>query len=162
MTTGDGRTGAPPREGAGPPANLPTAVVDFLTAVDARDAAAVAASFDTDAAYHVAVPHPPVRGRTAIEALFTRIFTEAERVRWEVRSWSGDEYRIFLERVDRFWYGGHEAVAECCGVVELAGGLIVEIRDYVDLPTWKERKATARRTPPDHHPDPSHRKDPAP
>jgi limonene-1,2-epoxide hydrolase len=122
---------------------LPVPVRAFLDAVNRRDAEAAAQFFTEDAAYHATVPHAPVVGRTAIAAMFARIFSEADQVCWEAVSSAGDGTVCFVERVDRFWYAGREAAIECCGVFRLSGDRISVVRDYLDLPTWRERKVAA-------------------
>jgi limonene-1,2-epoxide hydrolase len=54
-------------------------------------------------------------------------------------AYDGD--RAWLERVDRFWIDGREYAIECNGVyaVDPASGLLDEVRDYVDLATWRQR-----------------------
>jgi limonene-1,2-epoxide hydrolase len=124
-------------------ADHPGPVRAFLDAVNRRDAEAVARCFTDDAVYHATVPHAPVAGRTAIAAMFERIFDQAEQVCWEVVSSGGGGARYFVERIDRFWYAGHEAAIECCGVFVLTSDRISVVRDYLDLPTWRERKTAA-------------------
>ena len=119
---------------------LPAPVTAFLEAVGARNADAVANCFTEDASYALAVPHPPLQGREAVRATFADIFRRAERVQWDVMTATTDGDRVWLERVDRFWFSGGEAAIECAGVVELADGLISSIRDYADLDTWRRRK----------------------
>ncbi|MGX4688138.1 nuclear transport factor 2 family protein [Streptomyces sp. JNUCC 63] len=122
---------------------LPAAVSEFLEAVNARDPSRVAACFTEDAAYHFLVPQPPVTGRSAIEAAYTKVLGECTQVRWDVVAGAAAGHLVFLERVDRFWYDGREAAIECCGVFELGGGLIRVARDYADHRTWRERRAAA-------------------
>jgi limonene-1,2-epoxide hydrolase len=112
----------------------------FLAAVESGDADAVADRFTARARY-ANVPHPPAVGRDAIRAMFAPILGRAERVRWDVVSSAYDGDRAWLERVDRFWIDGREYAIECNGVyaVDPASGLLDEVRDYVDLATWRQR-----------------------
>jgi limonene-1,2-epoxide hydrolase len=116
------------------------AVDRFLAAVESCDADAVAECF-TERASYANVPHPPAVGRTAIRAMFAPILGRSERVRWDVVSSAYDGDRAWLERVDRFWIDGREYAIECNGVyaVDPASGLLEEVRDYVDLATWRQR-----------------------
>jgi limonene-1,2-epoxide hydrolase len=116
------------------------AVGRFLAAVESGDADAVADRF-TERARYANVPHPPAVGRDAIRAMFAPILGRAERVRWDVVSSAYDGDRAWLERVDRFWIDGREYAIECNGVyaVDPASGLLDEVRDYVDLATWRQR-----------------------
>lgn len=112
----------------------------FLDAVESRDCDAVAACF-TEAARYANVPHPPVVGPAGVRALFARILPRCERVRWDVVSSAYEGRLAWLERVDRFWIAGREYAIECNGVftVDDPGTRLVEVRDYVDLATWRER-----------------------
>ncbi len=122
---------------------LPRPVAEFFDAVNSRDFDALACCLAEDISYHLAVPHPPVTGRTAVVDALRVSLTAADRVSWEPRSHLADRDRAFVERLDRFWFGAHEAAIEVTGVFELAGGTIGAIRDYADLDTWRQRKAAA-------------------
>ncbi len=113
-------------------------VARFLAAVHDRDCDAVAGCFTADARY-ANVPHPPAVGPAAIRAVFARILPRCERVHWEIVSAAYDGQRAWLERVDRFWIGGREYAIECNGVYVVAGPRLAEVRDYVDLATWRAR-----------------------
>lgn len=122
---------------------LPQALSQFFSCVNARDTAGLGAVLTEDVVYHLIVPYPPVRGRQAVvEALRTSLY-EADRVDWEVRNWSATGDPVFVERIDRFWFGDREAAIECTGVFVLQEGLISEVRDYADLGTWRTRKNEA-------------------
>ena len=112
----------------------------FLDAVESRDCDAVAACF-TEAARYANVPHPPVVGPAGVRALFARILPRCESVRWDVVTSAYDGPRAWLERVDRFWIQGREYAIECNGVftVDATGTRLAEVRDYVDLATWRDR-----------------------
>lgn len=122
---------------------LPEIVEEFLAGVEALDAARVARCFTEDGAYHFLVPQPPVRGRAAIEAAFSRVLGETSRIRWDVVTSGVSGNRVYLERIDRFWYGQNEAAMQCLGVCELRGGLIESVRDYADHETWTRLKNQA-------------------
>lgn len=123
--------------------SLPTPVQAFLDAVNSRDPQALAACLTPDMTYHLIVPHAPVTGREAVLQVMGRVLGEADRVRWEVTASAVEGDLVFLERVDRFWYGDAEAAIECLGIFRLEDGSIAEIRDYADMETWKARKAAA-------------------
>ena len=116
------------------------AVQRFLAAVESGDCHAVATCFAEDGRY-ANVPRPAAVGRAAIRAMFEPILSRSERVRWDVVSSAYGDGTAWLERVDRFWIGGREYAIECNGVfvVDPARGLLTEVRDYVDLATWRER-----------------------
>lgn len=123
--------------------DLPRPVVEFFDAVNSRDFAALADCLAEDVSYHFVVPHPPVTGRTAVVDALRSSLMAADRVSWEPTSHLADRDRAFVERVDRFWFAGHEAAIEVTGVFELAGDTIGTIRDYADLDTWRQRKIAA-------------------
>jgi ketosteroid isomerase-like protein len=129
-----------PRGEPEPAGAVDAAVRRFLAAVESGDPDAVAGCFTDDARY-ANVPHPPAVGPAAIRALFARVLDRCERVRWDVVSAASDGDRAWLERVDRFWIDGREYAIECNGVytVDPARGQLAEVRDYVDLATWRER-----------------------
>ncbi|MFN2536930.1 MAG: nuclear transport factor 2 family protein [Mycobacteriales bacterium] len=122
---------------------LPAVASAFLTALQERDVPAVLRCLHDDATYAYAVPLPALRGKDAIGAMLKELLDEAEAVRWDVVAASLDGERLWWERVDRFWFDGREVAIECAGVVEVRDGLIAELRDYVDLQTWRERKGAA-------------------
>ena len=116
------------------------AVGRFLAAVESGDVDAVAGCF-TEHARYANVPQPPAVGPAGIRAVFAPILGRAERVRWDVVTAAYDGDTAWLERVDRFWIDGQEYAIECNGVytVDPARGLLAEVRDYVDLATWRQR-----------------------
>ncbi len=112
----------------------------FLDAVEARDCDAVADCFTTSATY-ANIPHAPAVGPAAIRAVFERILPRCDQVRWDLVSSAYDGARAWLERVDRFWIGGREYAIECNGVFTVDPGQarLRDVRDYVDLATWRSR-----------------------
>jgi limonene-1,2-epoxide hydrolase len=112
----------------------------LLEAVHDRDADGVVACFVPDGSWQN-VPHPSSLGRTAIRAVFDRILTRSERVQWDVVNAVYEPHRAWLERVDRFWIDGTEYAVECNGVFEVDedAGLLVSVRDYVDLGLWRAK-----------------------
>ena len=53
--------------------------------------------------------------------------------------------KAWLERIDRFWIDDVEYSVQCNGVFELdtVNGIILNVRDYVDLGEWRDRLAQA-------------------
>lgn len=127
-----------------PPFGPEAALRHFLAAVHGRDAAGVAATVATDATYQN-VPHPAAVGRAAIQQLFARILDVSDEVRWEVRSAAWTETAGHLERVDRFLIDGGWYAIECHGIWEVdpTNGLVVSVRDYLDLGVWHQRLGSA-------------------
>ena len=122
---------------------LPPPVTRFLSAVADRDPDAVADCFTIDAVYAFAVPHPPVTGRAAIREMFAGLLDAADQARWDVVASVADGDRVWIERVDRFWFGGREVPIECVGIVELDGDHSRAVRDYVDWQSWHSRRESA-------------------
>lgn len=117
----------------------------LLDAVGARDLDAVIACFSPEASW-ANIPHPPAVGHDAIRTMLASILAASSAVRWDVVSESYDDRRGWVERVDRFVIDGVEYAVRCNGVfeVDVAAGVIVEVRDYVDLGEWRSRLAAAR------------------
>ena len=124
--------------------SMPPALDRFLTAVEARDAAAAGECFAADAPY-ANVPHPPVVGPAGVRGLLAPILERSEHVRWEIVTSAVAERRCFLERVDRFVIDGREYAVACTAVVEIdpEADRITAFRDYVDLGEWRARLAGA-------------------
>jgi limonene-1,2-epoxide hydrolase len=123
---------------------LPDIVRELFAAINDRDAVALGRCLAEQAEYHFIVPLEPAVGRDDVVASFTEILAEPSRVQWDVLAFAQNGNHVFVERVDRFWFGEHEAFVECTGVIDLDDdGLITSVRDYVDLATWRERKAAA-------------------
>lgn len=119
---------------------LPQVVTAFLDAINNRDLQELGRCFTSDVRYAFAMPHPAVEGQQAVLAVFDRVLCEATRIQWDVVSAAVSGDHVHLERIDRFWFDDHHAAIECCGVLRLAGDRIAEVRDYVDLQTWRDRK----------------------
>ena len=123
--------------------DLPQAIAGFLAAVNARDVEAVDLYLTEDVVYHLIVPLPPVSGKPNVLAALGKSINEADRVSWEVTGWARSGDQVFVERLDRFWFGAAEAAIECTGVFELREDKIAVVRDYADLGTWRARKQAA-------------------
>lgn len=123
--------------------SLPSAITNMFAAINARDVDALAGCFTQDVSYQLLVPHPAVVGRKEVVAALSDSFLAADRVRWDVLTWSATGNLVFVERVDRFWFDEKEATIECTGVFELRSGAIAVARDYADLDTWRRRKSLA-------------------
>lgn len=122
---------------------LPQPLTDFFAAVNAVDLEAVGDCLAEEVTYQFLVPHPAAVGRKAVIDALRSSLTAADRISWEPTSHLAGDDLAFVERVDRFWFGEHEAAIDVVGVFELADGRITAVRDYADLNTWRERKAAA-------------------
>jgi limonene-1,2-epoxide hydrolase len=127
-------------------ADLPQAITSFFAAINERDVEAVGRCLTEDIVYHLIVPLPPATGLTKVLAALGASITEADRVSWEVAGWARSGDQVFVERIDRFWFGDREAAIECTGVFELRDDKIAVVRDYADLGTWRQRKQAALAT----------------
>ncbi|MCR5976338.1 DUF4440 domain-containing protein [Gordonia jinghuaiqii] len=125
-------------------ADLPRPLTEFFDAVNACDFDALANCLSEDVSYQFLVPHPPVVGREAVIEALRASLTDADRVSWELLGHLAAGPLAFVERVDRFWFAGHEAAIDVVGVFELADDTVTAVRDYADLDTWRQRKAAAR------------------
>lgn len=114
----------------------------MLAAVATRDVDSVLGWFTPEATWQN-VPHPPAVGHAGIGAMLGPILRRSERVRWDIVSESYDDHRAWLERIDRFWIDGTEYAVACNGVLDFdsSSGLIIGLRDYVDLGEWRSRVA---------------------
>jgi limonene-1,2-epoxide hydrolase len=112
----------------------------WIDAVGSGDVEAVLATLDPGCVYQN-VPEDPVVGHDAIRALFARVLSRSDRVRFDVVSEAYDGTTGWVERVDRFWIDGTEHTVACNGVftVDSASGLITRVRDYLDLTGWRQR-----------------------
>ncbi len=125
---------------------FPQVIAGFLAAINERDVEAVGRHLTEDVEYHLIVPLPPVIGLANVLGALGASIAEADRVRWEVCGWARSGDRVFVERIDRFWFGDAEAAIECTGVFELRDDKIAVVRDYADLGTWRARKQAALRS----------------
>ena len=125
---------------------LPQAIAGFIAAINDRDVEAAGRHLTEDIVYHLTVPLPPVSGIADVLAALGTPIGEADKVSWEVSGWARSGDQVFVERIDRFWFGDSEAAIECVGVFELRDDRIAVVRDYGDLATWRERKRAALAT----------------
>ncbi len=87
------------------------------------------------------VPNAPATGRDEVMMMFDRILPLCDDVKWDVVSETYEGNRGWLERVDRFLIDGEWHEVLCNGVFEVDAdaGLLVSVRDYVDLGEWRAR-----------------------
>ena len=115
------------------------AVTALLSAIESRDLRAIGRCLSPQARWQN-VPHPAAQGREAVVRFLAGIVTWADEVHWDIVTASYAEHRAWLERVDRFHLDGEWHDVRCNGVMEIdAGGLVREVRDYVDLGEWRVR-----------------------
>jgi len=116
------------------------AIESLLEAIEARDLRRVRRALHPSARWQN-VPHPAAEGRDAVMALWGGILCWSERVRWDVHHVSIEGTNGSVERLDRFWLQGEEYAVACHGVfsVDADTGLVISVRDYVDLGEWRGR-----------------------
>lgn len=118
------------------------AVRSLLAAIESRDVRAIEDAVAPTATWQN-VPSPPTVGRDAVARLLGDIVTWSDEVRWDVVTAAFGPDTAWVERVDRFVIDGVEHAVRCNGVVRVADGVVVEVRDYVDLGEWHSRVASA-------------------
>lgn len=114
----------------------------FLDAVESRDLERVAACLTEDVTWQN-VPHPVKSGRTDVVGMLDGFVSLCERVEWEIVSEAYEADTAWLERIDHFWIDG-ECHSVCCNgifTVDRGCGLVLSVRDYVDLGEWRTRTA---------------------
>jgi len=116
------------------------AIESLLEAIESRDLRRVRRALHPSARWQN-VPHPAAEGRDAVMALLGGILCWSERVRWDVHHVSIEGTNGSVERLDRFWLQGEEYAVACHGVfsVDADTGLVISVRDYVDLGEWRGR-----------------------
>jgi limonene-1,2-epoxide hydrolase len=129
-------------------------VAALLSAIESRDLRTIGRCLSPQARWQN-VPHLAAQGRGAVVEFLAGILTWADEVRWDIVDACYDEHRAWVERVDRFLLDGDWYDVRCNGVIEFdATGLVLEVRDYVDLGEWRDRvqpalERLARRAPAD-------------
>ncbi|HXX49418.1 MAG TPA: limonene-1,2-epoxide hydrolase family protein [Myxococcota bacterium] len=111
-------------------------VRDFLAAWPRKKIDELVDYFADDAVYHN-VPVAPIRGKTAIRAVFEG-FLGAFSIELIVVNAAANGNVVFTERIDRFDLNGKRFDLPVNGVFELRGGKIVAFRDYFDLASFEE------------------------
>lgn len=119
-------------------------VENFFHALSTQDMEEIISFFDERSSWQN-VPHTPAVGREEITSMFRPIIIQSGKVQWDIVNAVYETNRAWLERVDRFWINGTEYSVQCNGVFELdiSKGIILTVRDYVDLGEWRERLVSA-------------------
>ena len=120
-------------------------VESFLHALSTQDMEEIISFFDERSSWQN-IPHPPAVGRKEITNMFRPIISKSSKVQWDIVNAVYESNRAWLERVDRFWINDIEYSVECNGVFELdlSKGIILTVRDYVDLGEWRKRLASTK------------------
>lgn len=75
---------------------------------------------------------PPVVGREAIAERIIALGAGVTAIKLDIRNMGRVGNVVFMERVDRFTYNGHEGAVPVTGVIEVEGDKIKEWREYYD------------------------------
>ena len=119
-------------------------VESFLNTLSSMDMDKIMLFFDDRSSWQN-VPHPQATGSEEIAEMFRPIITKSSSVRWDLTNAVYESEKAWLERIDRFWIDDVEYSVQCNGVFELdtVNGIILSVRDYVDLGEWRGRLAQA-------------------
>ena len=119
-------------------------VESFLDTLSSMEMDKIMSFFDDRSSWQN-VPHPQATGSEEIAQMFRPIITKSSSVRWDLINAVYEGEKAWLERIDRFWIDDVEYSVQCNGVFELdtVNGIILSVRDYVDLGEWRDRLAQA-------------------
>ena len=119
-------------------------VESFLNTLPSMEMDKIMSFFDDRSSWQN-VPHPQATGSEEIAEMFRPIITKSSSVRWDLINAVYEKEKAWLERIDRFWIDDVEYSVQCNGVFELdtVNGIILSVRDYVDLGEWRGRLAQA-------------------
>ena len=119
-------------------------VESFLNTLPSMEMDKIMSFFDDRSSWQN-VPHPQATGSEEIAEMFRPIITKSSSVRWDLINAVYESEKAWLERIDRFWIDDVEYSVQCNGVFELdtVNGIILNVRDYVDLGEWRDRLAQA-------------------
>ena len=119
-------------------------VESFLNTLPSMEMDKIMSFFDDRSSWQN-VPHPQATGSEEIAEMFRPIITKSSSVRWDLINAVYEGEKAWLERIDRFWIDDVEYSVQCNGVFELdtVNGIILSVRDYVDLGEWRGRLAQA-------------------
>ena len=118
-------------------------VESFLNTLPSMEMDKIMSFFDDRSSWQN-VPHPQ---RLVVKKLLKCLgqLSPKVRVRWDLINAVYEKEKAWLERIDRFWIDDVEYSVQCNGVFELdtVNGIILSVRDYVDLGEWRDRLAQA-------------------
>ena len=119
-------------------------VESFLNTLPSMEMDKIMSFFDDRSSWQN-VPHPQATGSEEIAEMFRPIITKSSSVRSDLINAVYESEKAWLERIDRFWIDDVEYSVQCNGVFELdtVNGIILSVRDYVDLGEWRDRLAQA-------------------
>ncbi len=119
-------------------------VENFIKSIESMDMSDIMSFFDDRSTWQN-VPHDPAVGISQIKEMFQTIVQRSSQIKWDIKSASFGEEIAWVERIDRFWIDGTEYAVRCNGVFEFDTelGIILSVRDYVDLGEWRSRLVNA-------------------
>ena len=113
-------------------------VHELFTAIGSRDLRRIHAHLASEIVWQN-VPHPPVTGRDEVLAMLAGIVTWSDEVHWDVVSVAVDGSDVHVEHTDHFVVDGVDHAVRCNGVVTVDEGVVMAVRDFVDLGEWRTR-----------------------
>ncbi|KAA1425524.1 nuclear transport factor 2 family protein [Mumia zhuanghuii] len=106
----------------------------MFDAWDTLDWDLVLALFAEDGVLH-SVMQEPVVGHDAIRERLAILGSKAESITLRIKALGVIDGRVFVERVDDFWFDGHHGEVPVVGIMRMAGGRVTEWLEYYDRPT---------------------------
>ncbi|MGH1561234.1 nuclear transport factor 2 family protein [Mumia sp. DW29H23] len=107
---------------------------EMFAAWDALDWGLVLDLFADDGVLH-SVMQEPVVGREAIRERLAILGSKAESITLRIKALGVIDGRVFVERVDDFWFDGHHGEVPVVGIMRMADGRVTEWLEYYDRPT---------------------------
>lgn len=90
--------------------------------------------FADDAVLH-SVMQEPLVGKEAIAGRLRQLASGATWIKLDVSTLGVIDGKVFVERVDRFTFNGHDGVVPVVGVLRIADGRVTEWLEYYDRAT---------------------------
>ncbi|WP_370617433.1 nuclear transport factor 2 family protein [Mumia qirimensis] len=106
----------------------------MFDAWDALDWDLVLDLFADDGVLH-SVMQEPVVGREAIRDRLAILGSKAESITLRIKALGVIDGRVFVERVDDFWFDGHHGEVPVVGILRMSGDRVTEWLEYYDRPT---------------------------
>lgn len=109
----------------------------LMSAFEALDFEALYALVDDDIVYQN-MPQEPIRGKAALEALFSG-FGNVSQIRFELRNMVSEGNTVLSEHLDHLVVNGRTCVVPMMSSFTLKDGKVAEWREYYDMPTFERQ-----------------------
>ncbi|MBI1338818.1 nuclear transport factor 2 family protein [bacterium] len=118
-------------------------MLGMIDAWTRKNVDAVLACLHDDIVWHyAAVIAPPVRGKVKARKFLEMLAPQVGEVRWRIFDYAERGDRLFVEGVDEYVSAeGRLVSAPYAGVVEVADGRIIGLREYFDFSVMNAMKA---------------------